>query len=88
MRNLEHPAHLARNARAWTQHHRMVHAPHVCAEALALVDQRFNDCEIARRTGIPRSTVRDWRRPTYRRKSLYVTCPRCWRAAKPIGFTP
>lgn len=28
----------------------------------SLVDAGFNDCEIARRTGIPRGTVRDWRR--------------------------
>ena len=28
---------------------------------LALIDAGLNDCEIARRTGIPRSTIRDWR---------------------------
>lgn len=28
---------------------------------LALVAGRVNDCEISRRTGIPRSTVKDWR---------------------------
>jgi hypothetical protein len=27
----------------------------------SLVSSGFNDCEISRRTGIPRSTVRDWR---------------------------
>jgi hypothetical protein len=27
-----------------------------------LVARRLNDCEISRRTGIPRGTVRDWRR--------------------------
>jgi hypothetical protein len=64
-----------------------MHPPHVRAEALALVDQGFNDCEVARRTGIARSTVRDWRRPPYQRKSSPPICPRCWRGTKPIRFT-
>lgn len=42
-----------------------MHPPHVRAAALALVDQGLNDCEISRRLGIPRGTIRDWRRPTY-----------------------
>ena len=33
--------------------------------ALKLITQGINDCEISRRLGIPRSTVRGWRRPTY-----------------------
>jgi len=28
---------------------------------LALLRAGLNDCEISRRTGIPRATVRDWR---------------------------
>jgi hypothetical protein len=68
-----------------------MHPPHVRAEALALVAQGLNDCEISRRMGIPRGTIRDWRRPTYvprnGRPRLPETCPRCWRAAKPIRFT-
>jgi Homeodomain-like domain len=42
---------------------------------LALAGQGLNDCEIARRTGIPRSTVRQWRAgqtPNFER-----TAPRC-----------
>ncbi|HEV8373977.1 MAG TPA: helix-turn-helix domain-containing protein [Actinomycetota bacterium] len=31
------------------------------ALVLGLARQGLNDCEIARRTGIPRGTVRDWR---------------------------
>ena len=67
-----------------------VHPPHVREEVLALVADGINDCEIARITGIPRATVRDWRRPRYKpeRKVLIETCPRCWRASKPIRFTP
>jgi Homeodomain-like domain len=32
------------------------------ALVLSLVERGLNDCEIARQTGIPRGTVRDWRR--------------------------
>jgi hypothetical protein len=68
-----------------------MHPPHVRAEALTLVDQGLNDCEISRHTGIPRGTIRDWRRPTYvprnGRPRLPETCPRCWLAAKPMRFT-
>jgi Homeodomain-like domain-containing protein len=42
-----------------------VHGQGIREEALCLVAAGVNDCEIARRLGIPRSTVRDWRRPTY-----------------------
>jgi hypothetical protein len=59
----------------------------VRSEIVALVGQGLNDCEIARRTGIPRSTVRDWRRPKYQQKAHRAVCPRCWRATKLIRFT-
>jgi LAGLIDADG-like domain len=32
--------------------------------------------------GIPRSTIRDWRKPTYTPKTQAGICPRCWRAAR------
>jgi hypothetical protein len=38
-----------------------VHPAHVRAAVLELVDLGLNDCEVARRTGIPRGTVRDMR---------------------------
>jgi hypothetical protein len=69
-----------------------MHPPEARAEALALVEAGLNDCEISRRLGIPRGTIRDWRRPTYVPRNgqprLPETCPRCWRAARPIRFTP
>src|SRR3954466_6077085 len=67
-----------------------MHPPEIRAEALALVEQGLNDCEISRRLGIPRRTILDWRRPTYapRRTIPMETCPRCWRAAKPMRFAP
>jgi hypothetical protein len=64
-----------------------MHPPDVCAEALALVAAGLNDCEVARRTGVPRRTILDWRRPTYVRRSSSEVCPRCWRDAKRIRFT-
>ena len=33
--------------------------------ALKLINEGVNDCEISRRLGIPRSTIRGWRRPAY-----------------------
>jgi hypothetical protein len=65
-----------------------MHPQHVRDEALILFEQGVNDCEVARRIGIPRSTVREWRAPSYRSKDKGYTCLRCWHTAKPIMFTP
>jgi hypothetical protein len=48
-----------------------------------------NDCEIARRLNVPRTTVRDWRRSKDRPRRVKAdACPRCWRSSrKPIVFT-
>jgi len=51
---------------------------------LALVEQGHNDCEIARRTGVPRTTVRDIRRYE---PPPGAKCPRCWRRIKPLALT-
>jgi Homeodomain-like domain len=47
--------------------------------AEALIAEGINDCEISRRLGVPRTTVRDWRRPRYVPvKPLGIwSCPRC-----------
>ena len=42
-----------------------VHGPPIRTEALALIAAGVNDCEIARRLGIARTTIRDWRAPRY-----------------------
>jgi hypothetical protein len=61
----------------------------VRAEALELMRAGCNDCEIGRRLGIPRTTVRDWRRPWYERAAQFVdTCARCWRPMTDVRFTP
>jgi hypothetical protein len=65
-----------------------VHSAAVHATALELIRSGLNDCEVARRVGLPRSTVRDWRRPTYVRKAPAMICPRCWREVyRPFEFT-
>lgn len=67
-----------------------MHAPEVKAAAMKLIESGLNDCEVSRRTGIPRGTIRDWRRPTYISRSARRTgsvCPRCWQASRPMWFT-
>jgi hypothetical protein len=67
-----------------------MHAPEIKRAALELIGAGHNDCEVSRRTGIARTTIRDWRRPSYKppRSFAAETCPRCWRAARPIRCTP
>lgn len=64
-----------------------MHPPEVKRQALRLVAQGLNDCEVSRQMGIPRSTVRDWRSPSYEPAVNLETCPRCWKPTKPIRFT-
>jgi Homeodomain-like domain len=64
-----------------------MHPPEARAEAMRLIAAGINDCEISRRMGIPRGTIRDWRHPRYVRKTPEQICPRCWRPARPIRFT-
>jgi hypothetical protein len=65
-----------------------MHPPSIRQEALALIATGLNDCEVARRLGLPRSTVREWRRPAYVPKPNAGTCPRCWRGSRRrITFT-
>src|SRR3954470_12049401 len=51
--------------------------------ALALIAAGINDCEIARRLGLPRTTIRDWRRPPYVAKAREA-CLRCWGLTRPV----
>jgi hypothetical protein len=52
------------------------------AEALRLVTAGLNDCEIARRLDVPRTTVRDWRSPRYVPRSS--RCPLCGERSRAI----
>lgn len=66
-----------------------VYATAVREAALELMRAGCNDCEIGRRLGVPRTTVRDWRRPPYERQVQFVgTCARCWEPMTDVHFTP
>lgn len=58
--------------------------------AIGLIRSGLNDCEVSRRTGIARTTIRDWRRPRYQPKRPVhrAVCPRCWRGARKTDFPP
>jgi hypothetical protein len=64
-----------------------VHPTITRAAALELMRAGCNDCEIGRRLGVPRTTVRDWRHPRYERASLPDDCERCWRPMTTVKFT-
>src|SRR5262245_36502827 len=55
--------------------------------ALALIAAGVSDTEIARRLGVARTTIRDWRRPRYERTARVERCSRCWRTTRPVRFT-
>jgi hypothetical protein len=69
--------------------HICMHSPAVREHAMRLVHSGLNDCEVARRTGISRTTIRDWRRPRYQpRRAGRVPCPRCWLLSPQMSFAP
>lgn len=63
-----------------------MHPPELRSRALRLIEAGINDSEIARRLGVPRTTVRDWRAPRYEARPR-VACHRCWRPMRPMTFT-
>ncbi len=60
-----------------------MHPPRIKEEAIALIAAGRSDCEVALRLGVPRTTVRDWRRSPYAARRRDV-CWRCWRLTKPL----
>lgn len=56
-------------------------------EALALVSEGANDSEIARRLGIPRTTIRDWRRAAAQNPGHRTVRATGARAAGPVEST-
>ena len=65
-----------------------VHGADVHSAALALIAAGLNDSDVARRLGLPRTTVREWRRPRYVRRSAVAHCHRCWRPTRPVRLEP
>ena len=65
-----------------------VHRAETHSAAAALIGAGLSDSEIARRLGLPRTTVREWRRPRYVRRSSVTLCHRCWRPTRPVRFAP
>jgi hypothetical protein len=53
-------------------------------EALRLVAAGLNDCEIARRLDVPRTTIRDWRNLPY--EASPAVCPLCGERSRPIAL--
>jgi hypothetical protein len=62
-----------------------VHGAAVHQAALDLIAQGFNDCEVSRRLGVPRRTVRDWRVHRARPQSA---CWRCWKRTSRVALSP
>jgi hypothetical protein len=61
-----------------------MHAAGLRNAALELAARGVNDCEIGRRLGVPRTTVRDWRRPVRPRAREIEHCWRCWQPTTPL----
>jgi Homeodomain-like domain len=61
-----------------------VHHSAVRQAALDLIAQGLNDCEVSRRIGVPRRTVRDWRA----HPAAGEICLRCWGRTSAVRFTP
>jgi hypothetical protein len=60
------------------------------SDVTALASRGLNDCEIARETGIPRSTIRDWRKrsPDDRRANRRHACRACGHPAHDFWALP
>ena len=59
-----------------------MHPPAVRERARALAAAGHRDADVAQRTGLPRTTVRD-----IRLSAMPDLCPRCWRRAAPANWT-
>ena len=56
-------------------------------DALQLVGLGLNDSEIARRLDVPRTTVRDWRRPSYMpKRAAGSRCPLCGGRSRQVAI--
>lgn len=72
--------------RSW-EHTFDMHGVEVRHRALDLIAVGVNDCEVSRRLGIPRTTVRHWRWAKERDSPDRALCWRCWQATRRIALT-
>jgi hypothetical protein len=75
-----------RSVRHVGEHTFVMHARAIRRAALELISAGVNDCEIGRRLGLPRTTVRDMRW-TAARRDRRVPCARCWAPMPPVRFS-
>lgn len=61
-----------------------VHSDRVRDDALRLIAAGASDGAVARQLGLARTTVRDWRRPSYQPQFALERCPRCWQRTRPV----
>jgi hypothetical protein len=56
--------------------------------ALDLIAAGVNDCEVSRRLGVARTTVRHWRWATERNAPPRALCWRCWQPTRRVELSP
>jgi hypothetical protein len=72
--------------RSW-EHMFDMHGVEIRHRALDLIAVGVNDCEVSRRLGIPRTTVRHWRWAKERDSPDRALCWRCWQPTRRIALT-
>jgi hypothetical protein len=65
----------------------VMHDLEVRQRALDLIAAGVNDCEVSRRLGVARTTVRHWRWAKERNAPPRAQCWRCWRPTRRIVST-
>ena len=63
-----------------------MHDPELRRRALDLVAAGVNDCEVSRRLGVARTTVRHWRWAKERDAPARALCWRCWRPTRQVAL--
>ena len=73
--------------RAW-EHMFVMHDLELRHRALDLVAAGVNDCEVGRRLGVARTTVRHWRWAKERDAPARALCWRCWQPTRRVAAEP
>jgi Homeodomain-like domain len=64
-----------------------MHDLKVRQRALDLIASGVNDCDVSRRLGVARTTVRHWRWAKERGAPARLLCRRCWRPTRRVVLT-